>query len=90
MALLQWVYARLAPAEMGVGGPGAVIPLGKDAALDRLVELASLLLGTILFFVEALEEEQVGDLLDDFDGVGDAARPKAVPKLVDLVAYFSG
>jgi hypothetical protein len=40
--------------------------------------------------VEALEEEQVGDLLDDFQRVGDAAGPEGVPEGVDFGADFAG
>jgi hypothetical protein len=41
-------------------------------------------------FVEALEEQQVGDLLDDFEGIGDAARPESVPEGVNFTADFAG
>ena len=36
------------------------------------------------------QKEQVGDLLDDFNGVGDAAGPEGVPDLIDFVAQVTG
>lgn len=36
--------------------------------------------------VEALDEEQVGDLLDHPEGIGHPARPEGIPDLVDLGA----
>jgi hypothetical protein len=35
--------------------------------------------------VQALEKKQVGDLLDDFEGVGDAAGPESIPDAVNLI-----
>ena len=43
-----------------------------------------------LVAVEGAQKEQVGDLLDDFDGVGDAAGPEGVPDLIDFVAQVTG
>ena len=40
--------------------------------------------------VQAAQEEQAGDLLDDLDGVGDAAGPKGVPDLVDFAFEVAG
>jgi hypothetical protein len=39
--------------------------------------------------VEPALEQQVGDLLDHLDRVGDAAGPKGVPEGIDLVAEFA-
>jgi hypothetical protein len=39
-------------------------------------------------FIQAAEEEQVGNLFDDFKRVGDAASPEGVPDGVDLTANF--
>jgi hypothetical protein len=36
--------------------------------------------------VEAADEEGVGDLLDDFERIGDEAGPEGVPDGVDLGA----
>ncbi len=36
-----------------------------------------------------LRKSKVGDLLNDFKGVGDPARPEGIPDLVDLIANFT-
>jgi len=41
-------------------------------------------------FVKTTKKEQVGDLLDDLDGIGDPSGPEGVPDSVDLVSYFPG
>lgn len=41
-------------------------------------------------FVEALDEEQVRQLLDDREGVGDATGPHGVPDAVYLGSEFAG
>jgi hypothetical protein len=48
----------------------------------------SLFLGNFLF-VQSLKKEKVGDLLNDFERVGDATRPEGVPDLIDLTANFA-
>jgi len=40
--------------------------------------------------VEALDEEQVRDLLDHLERVGNAARPEGAPDLIDLAFELSG
>jgi len=40
--------------------------------------------------IQPAQEEQVGDLLDDFERVGDAAGPEGVPDLVDLALDGAG
>jgi len=40
--------------------------------------------------VQSADEEQVGDLLDDFDGIGDAAGPEGIPDLIDLILDGAG
>jgi hypothetical protein len=40
--------------------------------------------------VEATKEEQVRDLLDDFERIRDAAGPESIPYAVDLAAEFAG
>jgi hypothetical protein len=30
-----------------------------------------------------------GDLLDDFDGIGDAAAPEGIPEGIDFAAYIA-
>jgi hypothetical protein len=72
-------------------GPAEVVLIGgKEAAGERLFEAAGFGFFEELEVVEAAEEEEVGDLLDDFERVGDAAGPEGVPDAVDLVADFAG
>ena len=61
-----------------------VFAFGEDAALDRLLEPGGLVLLERVQVVEPAQEQQVGDLLDDFERVGDAAGPEGVPDAVDL------
>lgn len=39
---------------------------------------------------ESLDEQQIGDLLDDFQRVTDAARPEGVPATADLTTNSTG
>ncbi len=67
-----------------------VLPLGEHAPLDRLLEAVGLELFEGVQVVEALQEQQVGDLLDDLERVRDPTRPEGVPDAVHLVAEFTG
>ena len=67
-----------------------VVALGKDAPLNRRLQPGGFVLFERVQVVEPLEEKQVGDLLDDFQRVGDAAGPEGVPDAVDLVTDFVG
>ncbi len=40
--------------------------------------------------VETLQEKQAGDLLDDFEGIGNAAVPELISDAVNLAANFTG
>jgi hypothetical protein len=39
--------------------------------------------------VEATEEEEVGDLFDDFQGIGYTSRPERIPDAVYLASDFT-
>lgn len=43
-----------------------------------------------VFHHEPLEEKQVGDLLNDFERIGNAADPELIPDAVNLAANFTG
>ena len=73
-----------APAEVIVSPAALVVAVREDAALDGLAETVGLIFGEGLEVVEAAEEEQVSDLLNDFEGVGDTTGPEGVPDGVDL------
>ena len=64
------------PAEVVVSPAALAVAFREDAALDGLAETVSLIFGESLQIVEAAEEEQVSDLLNDFEGVGDATGPE--------------
>jgi len=34
--------------------------------------------------VQPAHEQEVGDLFDDFERIGDAARPEGVPHIIDF------
>ena len=57
---------QLAPAQMRLAGE-------KDGALDLGAGEACLLLGESVDVVEAADEDEVGDLFDDLEWVGDPA-----------------
>ena len=71
--------------------PAQVVLTGlEDRTLDRLAGAAGLVLRGRLQVVEPADEEQVGDLLDHLQGVGDAAGPERVPDPVDLALQLTG
>jgi hypothetical protein len=57
--------------------------------LDRRAERGGLALLQLLHVVETSDEDQIGDLLDHLERVGQTARPEVVPDAVDLVAQFT-
>ena len=56
----------------------------EDRVLDWRPGARGLLFLEPLDLIQPLDEQQVGHLLDDFHGVGDAAGPEGVPDGVDL------
>ncbi len=82
--------AEAGPAQVVVGALLRVGALGEDAALHGLLEPEGLVELEGVEVVEAAEEEQVGDLLDDLERVGDAAGPEGGPDAVDLAAELAG
>jgi hypothetical protein len=60
------------PAKILVETPAA-------AARDRLLQPSRLVLFECVQVVETPQEEQIRDLLDHFNGIGDAARPEGIP-----------
>ena len=66
-----------------------VLAGGEDAPLDRLAQPVGLVLLAGMRLVQPAHEQQVGDLLDHLQGIGDAARPEGVPDAIDLVAQFT-
>lgn len=60
------------------------------APLDRLLQPGGLVFFQRLQVVQPTEKEEIGDLLDDLQGVGNAAGPEAVPDRIDLALDFTG
>ena len=81
------------PAHVLVGDAAvladAVLALREDAPLHRLAEAVGLVLLECMRLVQAADEEEIGDLLDHLERVGDATRPEGVPDVVDLGAKFT-
>src|SRR5690606_4865366 len=66
-------------------GPAQVLLVEvEDRPLDWPLEATGLLLLHGVQLVQTLDEKQVGHLLDDLHGVGDAAAPERTPDVVDL------
>jgi hypothetical protein len=81
------------PAQVAVGAPPgkvAVIAVGEDRVLDHAPKPRDPVLLHELQVVKALDEQQVGDLLDDLDRVGDSARPEGIPHAIDLALELVG
>ena len=81
--LLRGGLLEARPAEIVLVG-------GEDRLLDGLAGAGGLALLERVQLVEPLDEEQVGELLDDRERVRDAAGPHRVPDAVDLGFEFAG
>ena len=78
-----------APPQVLVRPATLVFAIREDRPLHRFLGGGRLCLGQRLQLVQAAEEEEVGDLLNDLEGVGDPARPEGIPHLVDLALQRS-
>jgi hypothetical protein len=78
------------PAEVFVGPFLRVLALREHAPRHRLLEPRRLVLLKGVQVVEPAQEEEVGDLLDDLEGVRDAPGPERVPDAVDLALDSAG
>src|SRR5262249_569902 len=66
--------------------PGMVImSLRKQSPLDRRLETRGLQLFECLELIQPLDEEQVSDLLDNFEWIGNPGGTKSIPDLIYLV-----
>ena len=96
---LEMLEARPAEILVGLAGidrfaglDGFAAPiktLGENTALQRRAERCRLALLQFLHLVEAFDEDQVGDLLDHLQRIGETARLEIVPDAVDLVAQLT-
>ena len=64
--------------------------VAEDGRLDRSVRPVRLRLGERVQLVEALDEQEIGQLLDDGQRVRDAAGPHRVPDAVDRGLQLAG
>ena len=80
---------KVLPAELLVLKPACILSCGEDVPGDGLASQRGFFLFDGLKLIQALEEEQVGYLLDDFIGVGNATRPERIPDAVNLIANFT-
>ncbi len=81
---------ELAPAKVLVRPPAVILALGKHPPLHRLLQPRGLVFFQGVQVIQAAQEEQVGDLLDDLQRVGDAAGPEGIPDSVDPALDFAG
>lgn len=88
LAWLKILKAR--PAEVGVGTTLFVRALRENSTLDGDAKGLCLVFFERLKLVEPLNEQEIRDLFDDGERIGDAARPEGIPDFVDLVADFAG
>ena len=68
----------------------SVLVGGEHRLLDRLPGAGGLVLLARVQLVQPLDEQQVGELLDDRERVRDAAGPQGVPDSVDLGLQLTG
>ena len=68
---------EVGPAVVRLGG-------GENGVFDGLFKAIRLGFAKGVELVETFDEEEVGELLDDGEGIGNAARPHGIPDAVDL------
>ncbi len=79
-----------APAQGVVVAAFGVVAEWEDVPRHGAAQAVGLVFFERVQVVEPAQEEQVGDLLDDFERVGDAAGPEGVPDLVDFAFEVAG
>ena len=85
---------QLGPAHFLIGDAAtladAILAFREDAPFDRLAEAVGLVLFKSMGVIQPAHEQEVSDLFDHFERIGDATRPKGIPYIVDLGAKFAG
>lgn len=73
------------PAKVVVEAALGVLAFGEDSAFQlREFQAGGFVLLQRMQVIEPLQEQQVSDLLDDFERVGDAAGPEGISEGVNL------
>ena len=85
---LEMFEAR--PAQVIVWPAFAVFADQEYLALNRLLQARGFVLLQGMEITQPFQEKEIGNLLDDFERVGDAARPESIPERVDFAADFTG
>ena len=84
---------QLGPAHVLISNAAALADLvlarREDAPFDRFFKPISLVLLAGVRLVQPTHEQEIGDLLDHLERIGDAARPECVPHAIDLGAKFA-
>ena len=65
-----------------------VVAFGKEPPLDGLLQPSGFQLFESLQLIKPLDEQQIGDLLDDFQRIGNSPGPEGIPDLINLVTNF--
>ena len=79
------------PAVIRVGTRRArmvVVTLGKQPSLDGFLQASGLKLFECLQLVKPLDEQQISNLLDDFQRIGNPTGPERIPDLIYLATNF--
>lgn len=71
-------------------GPAEVLLVGREGTLEVLLQAGGAFFLPRLGDVQQAGEHQVGDLLDDGDGIGDATGVEVQPEGVDFIAVCGG
>ena len=82
--------SKRAPATLfGNATTSFVLALWEDDPLHRPLETIGLVLLARVHVIEAADEEEVGDLLDHLERIGDSPCPERIPNTIDLVPEFT-
>ena len=70
--------------------PPQLLLIWAEAQGLRLAGAARLLLSEGVQIVEPADEQQIGDLLDNLERIGDTSRPEGIPNSIDLALQLPG
>jgi hypothetical protein len=70
--------------------PSLAATLGEDGPLHGRLEPRGLVLFERVQVVETTEEEEIRDLLDHLEWIGNTTCPKSIPNLINLILDAAG